>query len=137
MRVVIPPGAVEQPTRVNCRCQQDYHPAKRKLAMCQVPTSHQDGLPPALHGEGGPRQQSGRDLATWRTLSSSCSHRDPPLCLNCQRRKRDSERFAHNLARWSTLFQVILRSDDGETWTEHVSDYVNSGEIYQVAMDTV
>ena len=28
--------------------------------------------------------------------------------------------------------QVILRSDDGETWTEHVSDYVNSGEIYQV-----
>ena len=38
---------------------------------------------------------------------------------------------------WSTLFQVILRSDDGETWTEHVSDYVNSGEIYQVAMDTV
>ena len=30
------------------------------------------------------------------------------------------------------LAQVILRSDDGETWTEHVSDYVNSGEIYQV-----
>ena len=105
--------------------------------MCQVPTSHQDGLPPALHGEGGPRQQGGRDLATWRTLPSSSSHRDPTLCLDCQRRKRDRERFDHNLAMWSTLFQVILRSDDGETWTEHVSDYVNSGEIYQVAMDTV
>ena len=33
MRVVIPPGAVEQPTRVNCRCQQDYHPEKRKLSQ--------------------------------------------------------------------------------------------------------
>ena len=105
--------------------------------MCQVPTSHQDGLPPALHGEGGPRQQGGRDLATGGTLSGSRSHRDPPLCLDCQRRERDGERLDHNLAgwsKWSTLFQVILRSDDGETWTEHVSDYVNSGEIYQVAM---
>ena len=27
---------------------------------------------------------------------------------------------------------IVLRSDDGETWYEHVSDQVENGEIYQV-----
>ena len=27
---------------------------------------------------------------------------------------------------------VILRSNDGETWSQHVSDTVEDGEIYQV-----
>ena len=27
---------------------------------------------------------------------------------------------------------IVLRSDDGETWAEHVSDTVETGEIYQV-----
>ena len=30
---------------------------------------------------------------------------------------------------------VVLRSNDGETWTLHVSDTVNDGEIYQVSAD--
>ena len=27
---------------------------------------------------------------------------------------------------------IVLRSDDAETWYEHVSDQVENGEIYQV-----
>ena len=29
---------------------------------------------------------------------------------------------------------IVLRSDDGETWYEHVSDTVENGEIYQVCI---
>ena len=29
---------------------------------------------------------------------------------------------------------IVLRSDDGETWYEHVSDTVENGEIYQVSL---
>ena len=31
---------------------------------------------------------------------------------------------------------IVLRSDDGETWAEHVSDRVENGEIYQVNIST-
>ena len=30
---------------------------------------------------------------------------------------------------------VILRSDDGEIWSQHISDIVEDGEIYQVCFD--
>jgi len=123
MRVVIPPGAVEQPTRVNCRCQQDYHPAKRNLAQrCAryQPLTKMAFPPPFMEREA---------------LASRVVEISPP-----------GERFRAPVLIEIPHFAstanaeretVILRSDDGETWTEHVSDYVNSGEIYQVAMDTV
>merc|ERR1712126_189076 len=99
MRVVIPPGAVQQPTRVNCRYQ--------SLAKMAFP-------PPFMEREA---------------LASRVVEISPP-----------GERFRAPVLIEIPHFAstanaeretIVLRSDDGKTWSEHVSDYVNSGEIYQ------
>ena len=104
MRVVIPPGAVQQPTRVNCR----YQP----LAKMAYP-------PPFMEREA---------LASRIVEMSPAGEtfRAPVLI--------EIPHFASTAG--AERETVILRSEDGETWVEHVSDYVNSGEIYQVSKPT-
>merc|ERR1719400_1367150 len=105
MRVVIPPGAVEQPTRVNCR----YQP----LTKMAFP-------PPFMEREA---------LASRVVEISPAGQRfRAPVLI-------EIPHFASTAN--AERETVILRSDDGETWTEHVSDYVNSGEIYQDVVTSV
>jgi len=105
MRVVIPPGAVQQPTRVNCR----YQP----LAKMAYP-------PPFMEREA---------LASRIVEMSPAGEtfRAPVLI--------EIPHFASTGG--AERETVILRSEDGETWVEHVSDYVNSGEIYQDVVTSV
>jgi len=105
MRVVIPPGAVQQPTRVNCR----YQP----LTKMAFP-------PPFMEREA---------LASRVVEISPAGERfRAPVLI-------EIPHFASTAN--AERETVILRSDDGETWTEHVSDYVNSGEIYQDVVTSV
>jgi len=105
MRVVIPPGAVEQPTRVNCRYQ--------SLAKMGYP-------PPFMEREA---------LASRVVEISPAGERfRAPVLIEIPHFASTS-----NAERET----IILRSDDGETWGEHVSDYVNSGEIYQDVVTSV
>ena len=115
MRVVIPPGAVEQPTRVNCRYQ-----ALTKMAF----------PPPFMEREA---------LASRVVEISPAGERfrapvliEIPHFASTANAERETVRDMCIVLVQTPACQVILRSDDGETWTEHVSDYVNSGEIYQV-----
>ena len=115
MRVVIPPGAVQQPTRVNCR----YQP----LTKMAFP-------PPFMEREA---------LASRVVEISPAGERfrapvliEIPHFASTANAERETVRDICAIQSRQHLAQVILRSDDGETWTEHVSDYVNSGEIYQV-----
>ena len=105
MRVILPPGAVQQPTRIQCR----YQP------LSQVPFP-----PPFMEREA---------------LASRIIHMNPA-----------GERFRSpvlieipHFASLATAEReiIVLRSDDGETWYEHVSDQVENGEIYQDVVTSV
>ena len=120
MRVVIPPGAVEQPTRVNCRYQ-----ALTKMAF----------PPPFMEREA---------LASRVVEISPAGERfrapvliEIPHFASTANAERETVRDMCIVLVQTPARQVILRSDDGETWTEHVSDYVNSGEIHQVEEHTI
>lgn len=114
MRVVIPPGAVQQPTRVNCR----YQPLT-KMAF-PPPFMEREALASRVVeiSPAGERFRAPVLIEIPHFASTANAERETVRDMCVQRQ--------HLRA------QVILRSDDGETWTEHVSDYVNSGEIYQV-----
>ena len=105
MRVIIPPAAVQQPTRINCRYQQ--------LSNLPFP-------PPFMEREA---------------LASRVIEVNPggerfhaPVLI-------EIPHFASNAGAEREM--IVLRSDDGETWYEHVSDEVENGEIYQVRYYTV
>ena len=114
MRVVIPPGAVQQPTRVNCR----YQPLT-KMAF-PPPFMEREALASRVVeiSPAGERFRAPVLIEIPHFASTANAERETVRDMCVQRQHLPA--------------QVILRSDDGETWTEHVSDYVNSGEIYQV-----
>ena len=100
MRVIIPPGALNQPTRVNCKYQ-----------MVQALAS-----PPPLNE---------REALASRVIEISPAGQkfSAPVLL-------EIPHFAsHSRAERET---VVIRSDDGTTWREHISEPVEDGEIYQV-----
>jgi len=105
MRVIIPPAAVQQPTRINCRYQQ--------LSNLPFP-------PPFMEREA---------------LASRVIEVNPggerfhaPVLI-------EIPHFASNAGAEREM--IVLRSDDGETWYEHVSDEVENGEIYQDVVTSV
>ena len=100
MRVIIPPAAVNQPTRIQCRYTQ----------LSSVPYP-----PPFME----------REALASRVIDMSPAgerFRSPVLI--------EIPHFASNAG--GERETIVLRSDDGETWYEHVSDQVENGEIYQV-----
>ena len=102
MRVIIPPAAVQQPTRINCRYQQ--------LTALPFP-------PPFME----------REALASRVIEvtpAGETFRSPVLI--------EIPHFASNAGAEREI--IVLRSDDGETWYEHVSDEVENGEIYQVCL---
>ena len=102
MRVIIPPAAVQQPTRINCRYQQlSSLPFPPPFMEREALASRVIEVPPA--GE---------------------TFRSPVLI--------EIPHFASNAG--AERETIVLRSDDGETWYEHVSDEVENGEIYQVSL---
>jgi hypothetical protein len=100
IRVVIPPGAVTQPTRINCK----YQP----LAALPFP-------PPFMEREA----LASRVLEISPALQSFRS----PVLL-------EIPHFASAAAGEREI--VVLRSNDGENWSEHISDTVDDTQIYQV-----
>eukprot|EP00092_Neocalanus_flemingeri_P032913 GFUD01035795.1.p1 GENE.GFUD01035795.1~~GFUD01035795.1.p1 ORF type:complete len:2735 (+),score=766.32 GFUD01035795.1:100-8304(+) len=105
MRVIIPPAAVQQPTRINCRYQQ--------LASLPFP-------PPFME----------REALASRVIEvtpAGETFRSPVLI--------EIPHFASNAGAEREI--IVLRSDDGETWYEHVSDEVENGEIYQDVVTSV
>ena len=72
MRVVIPPGAVQQPTRVNCRYQVREN-TEFPSWSCNLPPAglEQAGIPSSLHGERGPGQQGRRDVPCRRQVRAT------------------------------------------------------------------
>jgi hypothetical protein len=102
IRVVIPPGAVTQPTRINCK----YQP----LAALPFP-------PPFMEREA----LASRVLEISPALQSFRS----PVLL-------EIPHFASAAAGEREI--VVLRSNDGENWSEHISDTVDDTQIYQVLL---
>jgi len=105
MRVIIPPAAVQQPTRINCRYQQ--------LSSLPFP-------PPFME----------REALASRVIEvtpAGETFRSPVLI--------EIPHFASNAG--AERETIVLRSDDGETWYEHVSDEVENGEIYQDVVTSV
>jgi len=105
MRVIIPPAAVQQPTRINCRYQ--------KLTSLPFP-------PPFME----------REALASRVIEvtpAGETFRSPVLI--------EIPHFASNAG--AERETIVLRSDDGETWYEHVSDEVENGEIYQDVVTSV
>ncbi len=98
--MVIPPGAVTQPTRINCK----YQP----LAALPFP-------PPFMEREA----LASRVLEISPALQSFRS----PVLL-------EIPHFASAAAGEREI--VVLRSNDGENWSEHISDTVDDTQIYQV-----
>jgi len=105
MRVIIPPAAVQQPTRINCRYQQ--------LSNIEFP-------PPLMEREA----LASRVIE----ISPKGEHFRSPVLI-------EIPHFASNSGAEREM--VVLRSDDGVTWTEHVSDTVTNGEIYQDVVHSV
>jgi ankyrin len=102
IRVVIPPGAVTQPTRINCKYQ---------------PLSALAYQPPFMEREA----LASRVLEISPALQSFRS----PVLL-------EIPHFASSAAGEREI--VVLRSNDGENWSEHISDTVDDTQIYQVTM---
>ena len=100
IRVVLPPGAVTQPTRINCK----YQP----LSALPFP-------PPFMEREA----LASRVLEISPALQSFRS----PVLL-------EIPHFASSAGGEREI--VVLRSNDGETWSEHISDTVDDTQIYQV-----
>ena len=66
MRVIIPPSAVHQPTRIQCRC--DDHLFTLSDDVTQVHPALSHPLPAPLHGEGGPGQSGDRHESSRREV---------------------------------------------------------------------
>ena len=105
MRVIIPPGAVHQPTRVQCRYQQ---------------LSHVAFPPPFMEREALASRVI--DMSPAGEKFKSPVLIEIPHFASCASAEREI---------------IVLRSDDGETWYEHVSDQVENGEIYQDVVTSV
>ena len=66
MRVIIPPSAVHQPTRIQCRCDDHLFTLSDDVTKVHSALSHP--LPAPLHGEGGPGQSGDRHESSRREV---------------------------------------------------------------------